>query len=287
MDATQVDPLVGQVLDGRYRVESRIARGGMATVYVGRDLKLDRIIALKVMHPHLAQDEEFVRRFIGEAKAAAALSHPNVVAVYDQRTDGEHVFLSMEYLPGRTLRALLDERGRLPVDVALSIMLPVLAALGAAHRAGLVHRDVKPENVLLTTDGQVKVADFGLARAETDSKQTKTGVIIGTVAYMAPEQVIAGTSDVRSDVYAAGVVLFELLTGRQPHEGDSPLTVAYKHVNDRIQLPSALVPGIPPRLDAIVAAATDRDPARRPMDADHLYALLTDESLPVPAPSAA
>ncbi|GAA3216269.1 Stk1 family PASTA domain-containing Ser/Thr kinase [Actinocorallia longicatena] len=285
MDATQVDPLVGQVLDGRYRVESRVARGGMATVYVGRDLKLDRIIALKVMHQHLAQDEEFVRRFIGEAKAAAALSHPNVVAVYDQRVDGAYVYLTMEYLPGRTLRDLLNERGRLPVEVAVNIMKPVLAALGAAHRAGVVHRDVKPENVLLTTDGQVKVADFGLARAETDNKQTKTGVIIGTVAYMAPEQVIAGRSDVRSDVYAAGVLLFELLTGRQPHEGDSPLTVAYKHVNDTVPLPSSLVPGIPPRLDAVVTAATSRDADSRPGDANHFYALLTDPSLAVPAPA--
>ncbi|MGH3389404.1 MAG: Stk1 family PASTA domain-containing Ser/Thr kinase [Actinomadura sp.] len=272
MDTTVADPLVGQVLDGRYRIESRIARGGMATVYLGKDLKLDRTVAVKVMHAALAQDEDFVRRFIGEAKSAAALSHPNVVAVYDQGTDGQHVFLAMEYVPGRTLRDLLDERGRLGPGQALQLMQPVLAALGAAHRGGLVHRDVKPENVLLTADGQVKVADFGLARAETASKQTKTGMIIGTVAYMAPEQVLSGHADVRSDVYAAGIMLFELLTGRQPYEGDTPLAVAYKHVNEVVPLPSSLLPGVPPQLDALIATATSHDPARRPADADRFLA---------------
>ncbi|MDX6743168.1 protein kinase domain-containing protein [Actinocorallia sp. A-T 12471] len=286
MDATTVDPLVGRVLDERYRIESKVAKGGMATVYVGRDTKLDRVVAVKVMHAHLAQDEQFVRRFMGEAKAAAALSHPNVVAVYDQGTDGAHTYLTMEYLPGRTLRDLLDERGRLPVRDALGIMAPILSALGAAHRGGLIHRDVKPENVLLTRDGQVKVADFGLARAETDSKQTKTGMIIGTVAYMAPEQVIDGRADARSDVYAAGILLFELLTGRQPHQGDTPLAVAYAHVNDPIPLPSQLVPDIPPRIDALVMSVTSKDPAGRPMDAGHFYALLADPNLPLPAPGA-
>ncbi|MEU5881714.1 Stk1 family PASTA domain-containing Ser/Thr kinase [Spirillospora sp. NPDC047279] len=272
MDATVADPLVGQVLDGRYRIESRVARGGMATVYVARDLRLDRVIALKVMHSHLAADDDFVRRFIGEAKAAAALSHPNVVAVYDQRTDGEHVFLVMEYVPGRTLRDLLSERGRLGPRAALEIMQPVLAALGAAHRGGLVHRDVKPENVLITDDGQVKVADFGLARAESASKMTKTGLIIGTVGYLAPEQVLSGNADVRSDVYAAGVLMFELITGRLPHEGDSPLAVAYKHVNEVVPAPSTLVPGLTPEIDLLVTRATSHDPARRPQDANQYLA---------------
>ncbi|MFB4307855.1 Stk1 family PASTA domain-containing Ser/Thr kinase [Actinomadura sp. GTD37] len=266
------DPLVGQVLDGRYRIESRIARGGMATVYLARDLRLDRVIAIKVMHAGLASDEDFVARFIGEAKAAAALSHPNVVAVYDQRTDGEHVFLVMEYVAGRTLRDALTSLGRFGPRAALEIMQPVLAALGAAHRAGLVHRDVKPENVLITEDGQVKVADFGLARAETASKMTKTGVIIGTVGYLAPEQVLSGSADVRSDVYAAGVMLFELLTGRLPHQGDTPLAVAYKHVNEAVPPPSHLVPGIPRRVDDLVTDATSHDPARRPQDANQYHA---------------
>jgi beta-lactam-binding protein with PASTA domain len=282
MDTTVADPLVGQVLEGRYRIESRIARGGMATVYVARDIKLGRTIALKVMHPNLAQDDDFVRRFIVEAKSAAALSHPSVVAVYDQGTDGQHVFLAMEYVPGRTLRDLLTEQGRLGPRQALSLMQPVLAALGAAHRAGLNHRDVTPENVLLTDDGQVKVADFGLARAETASKQTKTGMIIGTVGYMAPEQVLSGNADSRSDVYAAGIMLFELLTGYQPHQAESPLAVAYKHVNEVVPLPSSVLPGIPPQLDALIATATNHDPARRPADANHFLAAVveTDRALP-------
>ncbi|WP_153530630.1 Stk1 family PASTA domain-containing Ser/Thr kinase [Actinomadura macrotermitis] len=276
MDTTVADPLVGRVLDGRYRIESRIARGGMATVYVARDIRLDREIAIKVMHAHLAADEDFVQRFIGEAKAAAALSHPNVVAVYDQRTDGEHVFLVMEYVPGRTLRELLTERGRLGPRAALEIMQPVLAALGAAHRAGLVHRDVKPENVLITADGQAKVADFGLARAESASKMTKTGLIIGTVGYLAPEQVLSGNADVRSDVYAAGVMLFELLTGYLPHQGESPLAVAYKHVNEAVPAPSTAVPGLPPQVDALVTRATAHDPAGRPADASAYLAAVAE-----------
>ncbi|GLW63053.1 serine/threonine protein kinase [Actinomadura rubrobrunea] len=276
MDTTVADPLVGQVLDGRYRIESRVARGGMATVYVARDMRLDRVVAIKVMHANLAADEEFVARFIGEAKAAAALSHPNVVAVFDQRTDGEHVFLVMEYVPGRTLRDLLTERGRLGPRAALEIMQPVLAALGAAHRAGLVHRDVKPENVLITEDGQVKVADFGLARAETAGKMTKTGMIIGTVGYLAPEQVLSGDADVRTDVYAAGVMLYELLTGEQPHQGDTPLAVAYKHVNEAVPPPSNAVPGLPRELDALVARATAREPAQRPQDAGQFLALAAE-----------
>ncbi|MGI5168706.1 Stk1 family PASTA domain-containing Ser/Thr kinase [Spirillospora sp. CA-253888] len=283
MDTTVADPLVGRVLDGRYRIESRIARGGMATVYAARDTRLDRVIAIKVMHAHLAADEDFVRRFIGEAKAAAALSHPNVVAVYDQRTDGEHVFLVMEYVPGRTLRELLTERRRLGPRAALEIMQPVLAALGAAHRAGLVHRDVKPENVLITEDGQVKVADFGLARAESASKMTKTGLIIGTVGYLAPEQVLSGNADVRSDVYAAGVMLYELLTGELPHRGESPLAVAYKHVNEVVPPPSDLVPGLPQQIDALVGAATAHDPARRPQDANQFLAAAAEVNGGFPA----
>jgi beta-lactam-binding protein with PASTA domain len=177
----------------------------------------------------------------------------------------------MEYVPGRTLRALLTERGRLGPRQALEIMQPVLAALGAAHRAGLVHRDVKPENVLLNADGRIKVADFGLARAESASKQTKTGMLIGTVGYLAPEQVISGDADARTDVYAAGIMLFELLTGRQPHQGGTPLSVAYKHVNEVVPLPSSVIPGLPPQVDALVASATNRDPARRPSDAIHFH----------------
>ncbi|GII26801.1 Stk1 family PASTA domain-containing Ser/Thr kinase [Planotetraspora mira] len=267
MDTTLTDPIVGHVLDGRYRVESRIARGGMASVYLALDVRLDRTVAVKVMHHTLAEDPQFVRRFIGEARSVASLSHPNIVQVFDQGTDGKHVYLSMEYVPGRTLRDVLRKRGRLPAREALEIVIPVLAALGAAHQAGLVHRDVKPENVLLTDDGRVKVVDFGLARAVEATNQTKTGIMIGTIGYMSPEQVTAGLADSRSDVYAVGIMLFELLTGRQPYEGDTPMSVAYRHVHDSVPVPSAVVGDIAPQLDALVAAATDRDPARRPSDA--------------------
>ena len=270
MDATLADPLIGHLLDGRYRVESRIARGGMATVYVATDTRLDRTVALKIMHRELATDADFVRRFIGEAKSVARLSHPNVVGVFDQGSDGEHLYLAMEYVPGRTLRDLLGERGRLPPAEALDIMVPVLAGLGAAHQAGFVHRDVKPENVLITVDKRIKVVDFGLARAIAAASHTKTGMVIGTVAYLAPEQVSRATADARSDVYAAGVMLFELVTGRQPHTADTPLAVAYKHVNETVPAPSSIVPGLPQALDDLLAAATSRDPGFRPADAGQL-----------------
>ncbi|MGJ6961438.1 Stk1 family PASTA domain-containing Ser/Thr kinase [Streptosporangium sp. G11] len=290
MDTTLTDPLVGKLLDGRYRVESRIARGGMATVYLALDVRLDRTVAVKVMHRSLAEDPAFVRRFIGEAKSVASLSHPNVVHVFDQGTDGDNVYLSMEYVPGRTLRDVLRARGRLPAREALEVMIPVLAALGAAHQSGLIHRDVKPENVLLADDGRVKVVDFGLARAIEASNQTRTGVMIGTIGYMSPEQVTSGAADARSDVYAAGIMLFELLTGRQPYEGETPMSVAYRHVHDTVPVPSALLPGSPPLLDTLVARATSRDPANRPADATALlvaaveaHRMLPRESGPVPS----
>ncbi|SNS13904.1 serine/threonine protein kinase [Streptosporangium subroseum] len=290
MDTTFTDPLVGKLLDGRYRVESRIARGGMATVYLALDIRLDRTVAVKVMHRSLAEDPSFVRRFIGEAKSVASLSHPNVVHVFDQGTDGDNVYLSMEYVPGRTLRDVLRDRGRLPAREALEVMIPVLAALGAAHQAGLVHRDVKPENVLLSDDGRVKVVDFGLARAIEATNQTRTGVMIGTIGYMSPEQVTSGATDARSDVYSSGIMLFELLTGRQPYEGETPMSVAYRHVHDTVPLPSALLPGSSPLLDTLVARATARDPASRPADATALlvaaveaHRMLPRESGPVPS----
>ncbi|GGO03044.1 serine/threonine protein kinase [Microbispora rosea subsp. aerata] len=267
MDTTLTDPLVGQLLDGRYRVESRIARGGMASVYLALDVRLDRTVAVKVMHRSLAEDPQFVRRFIGEAKSVASLSHPNIVQVFDQGTDGANVYLSMEYVPGRTLRDVLRRRGRLPAREALEMVIPVLAALGAAHQAGLIHRDVKPENVLLADDGRVKVVDFGLARAIEATNQTKTGMMIGTIGYMSPEQVTAGTADARSDVYAVGIMLFELLTGRQPYAGETPMSIAYRHVHETVPAPSSIVPGVPPQIDALVTSATSKDPAARPADA--------------------
>jgi len=267
MESALADVLIGRTLDRRYHVRSRIAHGGMATVYLATDLRLDREVALKVMHAELARDAEFVGRFIGEAKSVARLSHPNIVQVFDQGSDGQYLYLAMEYVPGRTLRSLLRERGWFACGEALEIIDPILSGLAAAHQAGIVHRDVKPENVLLTPDGRVKVVDFGLARAQAATGPTRSGLIIGTVAYLAPEQVTGGVNDVRTDVYAAGVMLWEMLTGRQPHTGDSPLAVAYKHVNSDVPRPAEYVADMPPAVDQLVRAATSRDPRLRPADA--------------------
>ncbi|MEU6066646.1 Stk1 family PASTA domain-containing Ser/Thr kinase [Streptomyces sp. NPDC047082] len=292
MDTTLQDPLVGQVLDGRYRVEARIAVGGMATVYRALDTRLDRVLALKVMHPTLAADGSFVERFIREAKSVARLAHPNVVQVFDQGTDGSYVYLAMEYVAGCTLRDVLRERGALQPRAALDILEPVLAALGGAHRAGFVHRDMKPENVLIGDDGRVKVADFGLVRS-VDTVTSTTGAVLGTVSYLAPEQIEHGTADPRVDVYACGVVLYEMLTGEKPHAGDSPATVLYKHIHEDVPPPSATVPGLPYELDELVAAATARTPDLRPQDAVALLARLrearaglTDEQLDAVPPQA-
>ncbi|WP_193241431.1 Stk1 family PASTA domain-containing Ser/Thr kinase [Streptomyces phaeolivaceus] len=275
MDTTLQDPLVGQVLDGRYRVEARIAVGGMATVYRTVDTRLDRVLALKVMHPTLAADRTFVERFIREAKSVARLSHPNVVGVYDQGTDGSYVYLAMEYVAGCTLRDVLRERGALQPRAALDILEPVLAALGAAHRAGFVHRDMKPENVLIGDDGRVKVADFGLVRA-VDTVTSTTGSVLGTVSYLAPEQLEHGTTDTRVDVYACGVMLYEMLTGGKPHAGESPAQVLYHALHDDVPPPSAAVPGLSYELDALVASATARSPELRPYDAVALLAQTLD-----------
>lgn len=271
MDTTLQDPLVGQVLDGRYRVEARIAVGGMATVYRAVDTRLDRVLALKVMHPTLATDATFVERFIREAKSVARLDHPNVVQVFDQGAEGAYVYLAMEYIAGCTLRDVLRERGALRPRAALDILEPVLAALGAAHRAGFVHRDMKPENVLIGDDGRVKVADFGLVRAVNTVTST-TGAVLGTVSYLAPEQIEHGTADPRVDVYACGVVLYEMLTGAKPHDGDSPAAVLYKHLHEDVPPPSAAVPEMAFELDELVAAATARNPEIRPHDAVALLA---------------
>ncbi|WP_408899121.1 protein kinase domain-containing protein [Nocardioides sp. R1-1] len=253
------DHQFGRLLDGRYRIGIRIARGGMASVYEAVDTRLDRTVAVKIMHPGLGDattqdDDSFARRFVSEAKAAARLSHPNVVAVYDQgrdATDGT-VYLVMEYVPGHTLRDTIGKDAPMTPERALALLDPVLSALGAAHRAHLIHRDVKPENVLIATDphsgtSRVKVADFGLAKAvSADTQHTATnGVLIGTVSYLAPELVIEQRADARADVYAAGVILFELLTGTKPHTGETPIAVAYRHVHEDVPRPSSVVPASP------------------------------------------
>ncbi|WP_375487164.1 Stk1 family PASTA domain-containing Ser/Thr kinase [uncultured Jatrophihabitans sp.] len=281
MQTATADPLVGRKLEGRYRILDRVARGGMSTVYAAIDERLDRLVAVKVMNAALSADPAFSDRFAREARAAARLSHLNTVSVYDQghdiAADGHHVFLVMELVEGRTLRELLHERGKLTPAEAVAVMEPVLSALAAAHRAGLVHRDVKPENILLSDDGVVKVADFGLARAvETDPTSTRTGLMMGTVAYCPPEQLSKGNADPRSDVYSAGIVFFELLTGQPPYRGESAMNVAYQHVNSRVPAPSSRVRGIPEEIDELVVAATDRDPGGRPPDAASFLAELAD-----------
>jgi eukaryotic-like serine/threonine-protein kinase len=285
MDDTLADPLTGRLLDGRYAVRARIAHGGMATVYQATDTRLDREVALKVMHAELARDEEFRHRFIGEAKSVARLSHQNVVAVFDQGADGPFLYLAMEFVPGRTLKMLLRDSGRFAPATALEIMAGVLDGLAAAHASGIVHRDVKPENVLVTADGRLKVADFGLARALSAAGHTRSGLLIGTVAYVPPEQVTGGPTGPAGDVYSAGIMLFELLTGQLPFTGDTPLSVAYQHVNTDIPAPSTLVPGIPPAVDELVLAATRRDPAQRLPDAVEFgrAVRMVREDLDVPA----
>ena len=269
------DALIGLTLDGRYRVLSRVAEGGMATVYLALDERLDREVALKVMHRHLASDDSFVSRFRREARSAASLSHPNVVAVFDQGRDGDHVFLAMEYVPGQTLREVLAEQGALSPRASLDVLDAVLQALGEAHTKGLIHRDVKPENVIINDNGTVKVADFGLARAvSTQTMTSTTGVLLGTVAYLSPEQVERGVADARSDVYAAGLVLVEMLTGEKAFTGETPIHVAYQHVHGGVPVPSQRVDGLPPAVDDLVAAATARDPDDRPDDAADFLTLV-------------
>ena len=262
------DDLVGVILDGRYRVLEHLADGGMASVYLGLDTRLDRDVAIKVMRPDLAADETFVSRFRREARSAARLAHPNVVAVHDQGEADGRVFLVMELVLGQTLRQVLDDEGALSPRAALDLLEPVLAGLAAAHDAGLVHRDVKPENVIIREDGTVKVADFGLARAVTSQTATgATGVLLGTVSYLSPEQVERGIADARSDVYAVGLVLFEMLTGRKAIDGETPIHVAFQHVHGDAPSLRETAPELPDALDHLVAAAISRDPDERPRDA--------------------
>ena len=266
MTTNQPDPMIGRLVDGRYQVRSRIARGGMATVYLATDLRLERLVAVKVMHGHLADDEQYKARFIQEARSAARLSHPSVVNVYDQGQDADTAYLVMEYLPGITLRDLLDERRVLTTDQTFDIMESVLSGLAAAHQAGIVHRDLKPENVLLANDGRIKIGDFGLARAATAN--TATGnALLGTIAYLSPELVTRGIADTRSDIYAVGIMLYEMLAGEQPFKGEQPFQIAHQHANDTVGAPSSKNSSVPAALDELVLWATARDPDQRPRDA--------------------
>lgn len=285
------DPLTGYVLDGRYRVDTLIATGGMSSVYRGHDLRLDRPVAVKVMESRYAGDHQFLTRFQREARAVARLKDPGLVAVYDQGIDGQHPFLVMELVEGGTLRELLRERGPMPPHAVAAVLAPVLGGLAVAHRDGLVHRDIKPENVLISDDGDVKIADFGLVRAVAEAKITSTSVILGTAAYLSPEQVSTGDADPRSDVYSVGVLAYELLTGVTPFTGDSALAVAYQRMDNDVPAPSTRIAGVPRQFDEMVQRATARDPASRYADAqdmaDDLDAITDELGLPpfrVPAP---
>ncbi|WP_142058051.1 Stk1 family PASTA domain-containing Ser/Thr kinase [Pseudarthrobacter sp. B4EP4b] len=283
--------MVGTLVDNRYAIQSRLARGGMSTVYVATDQRLERDVALKVLHPHLSADESFLGRLGREAKAAARLSHPHVVGVLDQGTDHHTAYLVMEYIKGHTLRDVINSKGALPPRLALALIDPVVEGLGAAHAAGFIHRDVKPENVLIADDGRIKIGDFGLARAVTTS--TSTGALLGTVAYLSPELVLGKPADARSDVYSVGIMLYEMLTGQQPFTGEVPIQVAYQHVNGTVGPPSALVPGLAAEVDELVQWCTSNDPENRPIDGNallqelrHIRTNLTDRELDLQPPAA-
>ncbi|NMN94870.1 Stk1 family PASTA domain-containing Ser/Thr kinase [Antrihabitans stalactiti] len=266
--------LIGEMLDRRYRVDAPIARGGMSTVYRGLDVRLDRPVAIKVMDAQYAADPKFLSRFEFEARAVARLKHPGLVAVYDQGVDGDLAFLVMELVEGGTLRELLRERGPMPPHAVRAVAEPVLDALGVAHAAGLVHRDVKPENVLISDSGEVKLADFGLVRAIAASSTTSSSVILGTAAYLSPEQVATGVADARSDVYAMGILIFEMLTGRTPFTGDTSLSIAYQRLHNDVPSPSEFIDGVPSEFDDMVLDSTAREPAHRFVNAAAMAAQL-------------
>ncbi|MET1020936.1 MAG: PASTA domain-containing protein [Arthrobacter sp.] len=285
------DPLVGTLVDGRYLIQSRLASGGMSTVYVATDRRLERDVALKVLHPHMAGDPQFLDRLGREAKAAARLSHPHVVGVLDQGEDDHVAYLVMEYIKGHTLRDVLKDKGALSPRLALALIDPVVEGLGAAHEAGLIHRDIKPENVLIADDGRIKLGDFGLARAISTS--TSTGALIGTVAYLSPELVLGRQADARSDIYSVGIMLYEMITGRQPFDGEVPIQVAYQHVNSAVGAPSEQVPGLASEIDELVQWCTANDPDKRPVDGNallselrHIRRNLSDAELDLQPPAA-
>lgn len=278
----QTDPLIGRLIDQRYRVTRRLARGGMATVYVAQDERLERPVALKVMHPHLAESDAFVERFHREARAAARIVHPGVVSVFDQGVVSGQGFLVMELIDGTNLRALLNAQGAFTIPQALRYTTDILEALRAAHRMGVIHRDIKPENILVPTDGPAKVADFGLARAVSEGSTSATGNM-GTVAYIAPEIALTTEANARSDLYSVGIMLYEMLTGAVPWADESPLQIVSHHVSDDVPSPSATLPWIPREIDDLVAALTARNPANRCADASDALDLVARAAASIPS----
>jgi hypothetical protein len=274
--------VIGMRLSDRYAIEERIAIGGMGTVYRALDERLHRRVAVKVLKDHLAHDERFVERFRREARAVASLTHPNIASLYDYGQDGDHHYIVMELVDGTDLATLLSAEGALDPDRAQRIAKQICSALAVAHAAGVVHRDVKPANVLLRSDGTAKVTDFGIARASGDSTLTATGSILGTAHYLAPEQASGEPASPQTDVYATGIVLFEMLTGRVPFDAESPVTVATLHVKDEVPPPSSLRPDVPPHLDEVVCIATSKNPDARYGDAGAMAAAL-DGARAVPA----
>lgn len=272
----QTDRLIGTLVDRRYRIESRIARGGMSTVYRALDTRLDRPVAIKIMDPGFAGDEQFQTRFEFEARSVARLKHPALVAVYDHGRDDDLPFLVMELIDGGTLRDLLRERGPMPPHAVRAVAEPVLDALGVAHANGLVHRDIKPENVLISESGEVKIADFGLVRAIAAAGTTSNSVILGTAAYLSPEQVATGHSDPRGDVYAMGILIFEMLTGDTPFHGDTSLAVAYQRLQRDVPAPSSRIQGVPAEFDRLVATATAREASQRYANAAEFASAIRD-----------
>ena len=276
------DTLIGSVFDGRYRIERKLGAGGMADVYLAEDQELGRRVAIKILNDRHAADDSFIERFRREAKNAAGLSHPNIVSIYDRGEAEGTYYIAMEFLDGRSLKELIVGRGPAPIKVTIDYARQILAAVGFAHKHGIVHRDIKPHNVLVSPEGRLKVTDFGIARSGA-SQMTEVGSIIGTAQYLSPEQARGAPVDQTSDLYSVGVVLYEMLTGQVPFTGDTPLEIAMKHLSEIPRPPSELRPEVPHDLDSVVLRALAKDPAERYQSAEEMDADLARiaEGLPV------
>ncbi len=283
-------PELPKIFDNRYEIVRLLGSGGMADVYLARDIHLGREVAIKVLYGRYSRDEEFVTRFRREAQAAAGLNHPHIVSVYDRGESDGSYYIAMEYLEGKSLKELIAEKGRLPTDKAIFVARQILQALQFAHEHNVIHRDIKPQNIVINGRGQVKVTDFGIARAGASAKMTETGSILGTAQYLSPEQAKGKSVEQNSDMYSVGIVLYEMLTGQVPFEGENPVAIALKHISDEPVPPQALVPSIPDNLNTVVMKALAKDAHDRYRTAEEFIADLERcrANLPVsPAPVAA